>query len=1342
MKPLRQWVGADASHPVVESTEPVAVLGAVARPALETDPHEVFDRAFFGLRADDVRAMGDVPPHLLELAWEALERSDVDLAGLGSLDVAAVLAVGAEDGDVSARAIGAVLGLRGPVLTLGEDGAGLVAVHLGCQLLRAGDADLVLVLGTVGEGVAAVVLGGLSDAVDRGWRTRGLVLGSVASTEDEPAVRGRAAARAGVAEDDARSGGVGLGGLVEVIEMLARGASGASAVLASGDVSSAAVVVAPAEQAQPGEGQPRWLTLSARTSPALSALAAQVSTQLVADPDLVGMAADSRRRPQFECRLAVPCADGAVATKGRIDGWAAGERGEVACDRMRPGGVAFVVPPAGAQQPHMAEKLFDQHEVFREAIVRCDRAARPLLPRPLLSALYPAAGRELPTDDPALANPMTFAIGYALAELYRSQGVVPSIVLGCGVGELLAACLAGVLDLEQALSLAVVRGQLIRTLEVRGERIAVELSEEGVREHVLAVDQVDIVAVPMPGRTVLGGTVAGVAEMRERLVGAGIAVESAVGHPAHSPLAEPILKDFVAVARDLRVGQGTAQWVSTATGRLVVKPDAAHWGATLRAPLRFATAAQAAYELGARTFVELAARPTMAAAGDRTLAEHDVMWLSALVPWAEDDAHTESVFAQLWVRGAPVHMDEVARPPRSADLPTYPWDRRPLDAEPTIDEDRLLADHIRLSAPESYREVLPLHPAATTDLEPVPMPDDAPPTDEVPRELELDDIGADPDTTLVPNEDLAPEDLSEDGQLDALPRRVLDGGVAPPAPDPISADGDLSMSEGGDLSMSEDGDLSMDTPPAQDSVPERTSDPDPGGADAGDDERVGPPDTESGDGDDPELPSLAPNPTRDLIEIATSVPLEETETLAPDSILEDVSVDSPISELEEIETEAYTGRPRALAEAEAAADAALVWQERWTPDPIPDTELEAGRVWVVLADGEGVGDYLAALLVQQGHRCQRVLYEKPYPRDDGTLFVPDPAAPGAWDHVLAALGTLSGRVRVLHLWSLDVFDDAESDPWSGWPGVLELVHALHARGLRLPIQTITRGAVMRPEGPVAATAGSLWGVGRLVAVETPEWFGGLVDLDPDDEDADQLLKHLLHGDAGEYAFRDGERYRRSLQSVDPGGPATLANGAWVIGGSVDEGALQLAESLVDHGIERLYLVGPNPPDADVLRGVLELQRRGVMCIVVRADLANDRDLEQVRQRLAREVVPGGVVVRWAAEPGDLLSLDAAEAMDVWRHALTATRRFTAIGAGAPVWVWTEGRGLAPRPGDGISAIIGCALDAMVRSRASAGAETSLVHTAPLDQLSHGQAVRLVQRLFSSATCSGAWRSEG
>jgi malonyl CoA-acyl carrier protein transacylase len=1334
------------------------VFSAVVRTAPEFDPSQVFDRTLFGLSSEEVLELGPVLPHVLEVAYEALELSGLRFDRLRTLRMSTIFAgssaqlVTARDGALVAD----ILGLPGSATTVLDPSGGLLAsVHAATQAIRAGDIDVMLVLGdqpiydpseplALG-GVGAVVLGRTTITQDHG-RVRALILGSACNrVAEEVSARTIAAARAGQDERGLMAvGSPGGLGLVEAITALDAGEQQSRCAVELGDTHEVVLIVGSAEPPIPVDQAPRILGLSARTSGSLRMLIERTLERLQTENDLNGLASDALCRPHFEHRLALPLR-GLEDARAKLTAYLEGDYGRVFSGYAVEAPIAFVVPPAGAQYVGMGDVLYGTEPVFREAMNRCDRALRTVLPRPLLSVLFPAKGREVPVDDPIFANPLTFAFAFALAELYRSRGLIPDAVLGCGVGELAAAAIAGAVDVEEAVRVSAERGRLLVGLNAEAARAVIGASESTVRELIGDLREVDIVALPMPERVVVGGAVAETVIVMDRAREAKLPVERMTGHPNNTPLVEPVLAEFAAACSGLEFQTPEIAWVSATTGRRKEHADASHWASTLRAPMRFSQSVETLFALGCRSFVELAPRPTLLAAGERTLQpeqDQPSWWFASLDAGRDDHNQLEDVLAALWVLGAShIALGPGGRFPGAAELPAYPWDRRPLDepAEPVHLVAELTGPYGGQTQPEGTDEAwTPELGERLVDPVTIVPPEERPETAEEPRDL-LELPAETPLPPPSPDPSLLPEDAPQRTSL--LHEGLLHEGLAhespatpTPAPPPLPEVPEV-ITEG------------MERPSHRsriEELPPLPAIPDAAEVDdIGMEEPTDSPEEVAGDVtlDDLSIPSPIPAPVID----------EPTEEHAPDPTtgLLDEQV------LEDIEVDAYAPKaPLTLEQAEQAADAEVLWEERWVVDEMPAAVPTDATTWVILADAGGVGDYLATLLESGGSRILRVLQEQPYPRDDGTLFLPDPTEPKSWEVVVEALGSLHGPVRILHLWALDAISEEEVDPSRGWAGVVGLVRELHEQGVPARIHLVTRGALRSTEVASAYSGGSLWGLAAVLACEVPFLFGGIVDLEPDDEDPEALLKHLLGGGTDavplvgiqprhrpEYVFRNGQRWRRVIELVHqlPDVHPIDKDGAWVIAGDVDTTALELAQWFASQGVSRIFLVSHLAPPPEVLRGVLELQRKAVGCIVVRADPTDAKDVIQIRTRLSREPRVGGMVLRIAADPKPVAELDLEEAIPRWRRILAMSDVLGALVQDAQRWVWSEGRSLDGVAGGGLAAISGAAVAARVQVDTAKGGISTVIHTGPVSELSPGQSVRLVTRLGPVGGIHGVWR---
>jgi acyl transferase domain-containing protein len=322
-------------------------------------------------------------------------------------------------------------------------------------------------------------------------------------------------------------------------------------------------------------------------------------------------------------------------------------------------------------------------------------------------------------------------------------------------------------------------------------------------------------------------------------------------------------------------------------------------------------------------------------------------------------------------------------------------------------------------------------------------------------------------------------------------------------------------------------------------------------------------------------------------------------------------------------------------------DAGGVWQIAWRERPPRPGSAVPAR-WLLLADGSGVGDDLAARARARG---------------DEVALVPaaDPLA--AARHVEASLADPDARpLRIVHLGSLDVGPGAAdaAGRWAsalarGPASALAVVQAM-ARGARpgrgARLWLVTRGAQPVGDHAVAVLQAPVWGLGRVVALEHPDLWGGLVDLDPAAVgDAGALLAEADAGPGGgEVAHRGG---RRLVSRLAPGGPAgapvaLAAHATYLVTGGLGGLGLCVAEWLVSRGARRLVLVGRRGPAPEARARLARLEGVGADVRVVPGDLADADAVARAVDEAERGAPLRGIVhAAGVLDDGMLLSQDPA-----------------------------------------------------------------------------------------------------
>ena len=429
------------------------------------------------------------------------------------------------------------------------------------------------------------------------------------------------------------------------------------------------------------------LALSGRSAEGLRAVATEYAQVLDrADSSLADVAFSANTgRAHFEHRLAIVGESG-TSIADQLKQFAAGsDVAGLLSNRIESSSapdIAFIFTGQGSQQIGMARELFDTQPVFRHALEECDSLLRGELKQPLLDVIYPAKGSKSPLDETAYTQPALFAIEYALAELWKSWGVRPAAVLGHSVGEYVAACVAGVFSLADALTLIATRGRLMQALPAGGAMAAVSASEDRVRAALARrPGNVSIAAINGPSQVVISGSRDAVSAVVNDLTAAKItAVPLVVSHAFHSALLDPMLSEFEVCAAAMSYQQPRIDVVSNVTGALATAGDlttAQYWRRHAREAVQFARGIRALKETGCRTFVEIGPRPTLIGLGRTCLGDGDT-WLPSLKPGQGDTKTIIESLAALYVAGVAVDWNGFDRNygRRRVALPTYPFQRQ------------------------------------------------------------------------------------------------------------------------------------------------------------------------------------------------------------------------------------------------------------------------------------------------------------------------------------------------------------------------------------------------------------------------------------------------------------------------------------------------------------------------------------------------------------------------------------------------------------------------------------------------------------------------------------------
>jgi amino acid adenylation domain-containing protein len=430
------------------------------------------------------------------------------------------------------------------------------------------------------------------------------------------------------------------------------------------------------------EERARVLPLSAATPTALAATRARLAAHLRAHPgeslaDVAFTLQRGRRTLPYRDVVVARTVPEAVAA---LDG-PAPER-HTAHETARDRDVVFLFPGQGTQRIGMGQALYRDEPVYRAAFDRVADLLEPDLGADLRRLLDPApderdAARERLTST-RYAQPALFAVEYALARLWQSWGVHPAAMLGHSVGELVAACLAGVLSIEDALTLVVARGRLMQSAP-GGAMLAVSASEADLAA--LLGGDLDLAAVNGPHQCVVSGTEAAVGAVAATLAERGVETRRLVtSHAFHSRLMDDAAAAFETEVARISLAPPRIPFVSNVTGTWITDEQATsprYWARQLRATVRFEDGLRTVLAVGG-ALLEVGPGDVLTRLGRTDAKGHPAAASLPSIAADTHDATTDLLTAagRLWSRGVSVRWEALhgGTIPRRTVLPTYPFE--------------------------------------------------------------------------------------------------------------------------------------------------------------------------------------------------------------------------------------------------------------------------------------------------------------------------------------------------------------------------------------------------------------------------------------------------------------------------------------------------------------------------------------------------------------------------------------------------------------------------------------------------------------------------------------------
>jgi acyl transferase domain-containing protein/glutamate-1-semialdehyde aminotransferase len=476
------------------------------------------------------------------------------------------------------------------------------------------------------------------------------------------------------------------------------------------------------------------LLLSGKTTTAIDQLTTDLKNYLQQNPnqDLADIAYTLQQgRKKFNHRRFVVCHSSAEAVENLVT-LPPHLTNSRHCDQHSPE-VVFMFPGQGSQYVNMGVNLYRQELVFQQAVDSCAEILQPLLDQDIRELIYPettqlTASSQL-LEQTRYTQPALFTIEYAFAKLWQSWGLQPTAMVGHSIGEFVAACLAGVFSLSDALQLVAARGKLMWDLPA-GSMLSVRLPAAELEPRISA--ELSIAAINSRSLCVVSGATTAIEQLQQVLTAEEVVCKLLyTSHAFHSVMMEPIVEPFAKLVANIPLSPPQIPFVSTTTATWITSEQATdpnYWASHLRQPVRFADAVQTLWqhnpsfvllEVGPRQVLSTLARQQVTV----SLQSVDLPRQTAIASQgnsSDDNKDWQSLMqaiGQLWLAGVTISWQKfyTSEQRQRLPLPTYPFEKQrfwiePLPAKTTADHP-VTANQV-IPTPLS---IMPLAPSSTPE---------------------------------------------------------------------------------------------------------------------------------------------------------------------------------------------------------------------------------------------------------------------------------------------------------------------------------------------------------------------------------------------------------------------------------------------------------------------------------------------------------------------------------------------------------------------------------------------------------------------------------------------------